>query len=424
MSPTIGDRFAFDIAAAIADTLLKRMLDIKIKDYKAGSTVVIQNASNPGLFYIVRKGTLAIDTEHRLSDKVLSRFEAGDSFGLVSALTGHHFLVTIYAATDAQVAEIPVSMIGSYLKAQPDLALKMLRLYSRELRTIQLHLSKLDNPEDRNISPEVLMALVQKYIDWQKPHYAARALKAYIEWAEKNNGAHLSTAQNLWPQVKDAYQHVDFAPRGTAVSADTMLFSEGEMGRDIFVVLAGSVKMMRIVRGEEFIIDVLGAGELFGEMAFIENAPRMGSAITTKDSTLIRITPEQLVSSVAEGVLQKIFENMARRIWFSHQRLIIFKITDPLVRMYAYLYNLVRNQNLRTKDKTGQDRAYKFDITLNELKILCGIMRLKDTTEANLRTNTNFIFTDDSITVKSRKKLEDQIAYYRAKSGQIIAETQ
>lgn len=399
------------------------MQDIKIKDYKAGSTVVIQNAANPGLFYIVRKGTLAIDTEHRLNDKVLSRFEAGDSFGLVSALTGHHFLVTIYAATDSQVAEIPVSMIGSYLKAQPDLALKMLRLYSRELRTIQLHLSKLDNPEDRHISPEILMALAQKYIDWQKPHYAARALKAYIEWAEQNNGAHLGTAQNLWLQVKDAYQHVDFSGRGTVVAADTMLFSEGEMGRDIFVVLAGSVKMMRIVRGEEFIIDVLGAGELFGEMAFIENAPRMGSAITTQESTLIRITPEQLVSSVAEGVLQKIFENMARRIWFSHQRLIIFKITDPLVRMYAYLYNLVRNQNLRTKDKTGQDRAYKFDITLSELKILCGIMRLKDSTEASLRTNTNFIIADDSITVKSRKKLEDQIAYYRAKSGQIISET-
>ncbi|MFO1470397.1 MAG: cyclic nucleotide-binding domain-containing protein [Turneriella sp.] len=399
------------------------MQDIKIKDYKAGSTVIIQNAANPGLFYIVRKGTLAIDTEHRLNDKVLSRFEAGDSFGLVSALTGHHFLVTIYAATDAQVAEIPVSMIGSYLKAQPELALKMLRLYSRELRTIQLHLSKLDNPEDRNITPEILMPLVQKYIDWQKPHYAARALKAYIEWAEKNDGAHLGTAQNLWLQVKDSYQHVEFSGRGTVVPADTMLFSEGEMGRDIFVVLTGSVKMMRIVRGEEFIIDVLGAGELFGEMAFIENAPRMGSAITTQESTLIRITPEQLISSVAEGVLQKIFENMARRIWFSHQRLIIFKITDPLVRMYAYLYNLVRNQNLRTKDKTGLDRAYKFDITLEELKILCGIMRLKDTTEASLRTNTNFIIADDSITIKSRKKLEDQIAYYRAKSGQIIAET-
>jgi CRP-like cAMP-binding protein len=67
----------------------------------------------------VRKGTLAIDTEHRLNDRVLSRFEAGDSFGLVSALTGHHFLVTIYAETDAEVAEVPISKIGEYIRPEP-----------------------------------------------------------------------------------------------------------------------------------------------------------------------------------------------------------------------------------------------------------------------------------------------------------------
>jgi CRP/FNR family transcriptional regulator, cyclic AMP receptor protein len=399
------------------------MQDIKIKDYKAGSAVVIQNAPNPGIFYLVRKGILAIDTEHRLNDKVLSRFEAGDSFGLVSALTGHRFLVTIYATTDAQVAEIPVSMIGSYLKSQSELAVKMLRLYSRELRTIQLHLSKLDAPEDRNITPDILYNLAQKYVEWNKPHYAARALQAYITWAKQNDGVYLQMAQALFENVKDHYVELDFSGKTTQVPQDTMLFSEGEMGKEIFVVLSGSVKLMRIVRGEEFIIDVLGPGELFGEMAFIESAPRMGTAVTTQDSQLIRISPQQLVSSVAEGVLQKIFENMARRIWFSHQRLVIFKIGDPLVRMYAYLYNLVRNQNLRTKDNSAQDKSYKFFITLPELKILCGIMRLKDATEDAFRANDNLLVDDDSITIKSRKRLADQIAYYRAKSGQIIAET-
>ena len=399
------------------------MQDIKIKDYKAGNTVLIQNAPNPGIFYLVRKGVLAIDTEHRLNDKVLSRFEAGDSFGLVSALTGHRFLVTIYATTDAQVAEIPVSMIGSYLKSQSELAVKMLRLYSRELRTIQLHLSKLDAPEDRNVTPDILYNLSAKYVEWNKPHYAARALKAYITWAEQNNGVYLDMARTRFEEVKDHYKEIEFTGKTTLVEQDTMLFSEGEMGKEIFVVLSGSVKLMRIVRGEEFIIDVLGPGELFGEMAFIEDAPRMGTAVTTQDSQLIRISPQQLVSSVAEGVLQKIFENMARRIWFSHQRLIIFKIGDPVVRMYAYLYNLVRNQNLRTRDNSALDKSYKFGITLHELKILCGIVRLKDTTESAFRANDNLIVADDSITIKSRKRLADQIAYYRAKSGQIIAET-
>jgi hypothetical protein len=33
------------------------------------------------------------------------------------------------------------------------------------------------------------------------------------------------------------------------------------------------------------------------------------------------------------------------------------------------------------------------------------------------------LFEDDAITVRSRKKLADQISFYRARTGQIIAET-
>ena len=177
------------------------------------------------------------------------------------------------------------------------------------------------------------------------------------------------------------------------------------------------------MHGDEFIIDVLGPGELFGEMAFIEEAPRMGSAITVQDSQLIRISPEQLVASVATGVLQKIFENMARRIWFAHQRLIIFRIEDPLMRMYAYLYNLTRNQNLRAKEKNPVDRSYRFEITVTQLMSLCGVLQLKDSSMAELRANDNLVIDDRSITIRSRKRLADQVSFYRAKTGQIIAET-
>jgi hypothetical protein len=60
---------------------------------------------------------------------------------------------------------------------------------------------------------------------------------------------------------------------------------------------------------------------------------------------------------------------------------------------------------------------------MSELKTLCGILRLTESSERALHENHNLIFDDTSITIKSRKRLEDQIAYYRAKSGQIIAET-
>ena len=93
------------------------------------------------------------------------------------------------------------------------------------------------------------------------------------------------------------------------------------------------------------------------------------------------------------------------------------------MRMYAYLYNLMRNQNLRTKEKEIADRSYRFEINYAQLKSLCGVLQLKDSSASEFLSNENLLFADDAITVRSRKKLADQISFYRAKTGQIIAET-
>jgi CRP/FNR family transcriptional regulator, cyclic AMP receptor protein len=397
--------------------------EIRHKTYRAGAVVVAQNAPNPGIFYIIRKGTLAIDTEHRLSDKVLSRFEPGDSFGLVSALTGHHFLVSIFADTDAEVVEVPIHRIGEYIQPEPTLAVKLMRLYSRELRSLQQHLAQLDFKGDRDSTPERLFNLAEKYRREKRLHHAAHALHAYIEWGRDHAAEHLAQAKSQFEELRSHHRAHGPASGRLNLPVDTMIFSEGEMGQEIFVVLRGAVKLVRFARGQEFTIDILGPGELFGEMAFLESAPRMASAITTQDSQIFGIHPDQLVATVATNILQKLFESLARRIWFSHQRLIIFKISDPLMRMYAYLYNLTRNQNLRSREKSPQDRSYTFEMNVQQLKSLCGVLNLKEATEAEFRADENLIIGDNRITIRSRKRLADHISFYRAKTGQIIAET-
>lgn len=78
---------------------------------------------------------------------------------------------------------------------------------------------------------------------------------------------------------------------------------------------------------------------------------------------------------------------------------------------------------MRTQGDSPQDKSYTFQITFAELKTLCGIMRMKESVENTFLNDNNLVVDETSITIKSRKKLEDQIAYYRAKSGQIISVT-
>nr|WP_269155461.1 Crp/Fnr family transcriptional regulator [Leptospira mtsangambouensis] len=207
------------------------------------------------------------------------------------------------------------------------------------------------------------------------------------------------------------------------LEAGEILFVESEKNNEIYVVLEGNVKLFSIVRGYEYVIDVLGPGEIFGEMSLIDNAPRMASAITETKSKILRVTAENLFESVGPSLLQKIFESIARRIWFSHQRLVILRLKTPVIRLYAYLYNSIRDQDIRlgrTLDESLAN-AHTIYIQMEELCNMCGIIKVKQDTIQEFLSDTNLVIEPSRITIKSRKRLEEKLGHYKSKEGQIVA---
>lgn len=58
------------------------------------------------------------------------------------------------------------------------------------------------------------------------------------------------------------------------VPTDTTIFYEGDPADAVFVVVNGRVKVVTTSSdGKEFILTVLGAGQVFGEMGLLEAAP-------------------------------------------------------------------------------------------------------------------------------------------------------
>ncbi len=398
--------------------------EVKTVRYPKGAAIVVQNAVNPGLFFIVKSGNVKVDSEHMQIDHELSSYQPGDSFGLVSALTEHHFLVTLFAATDVELLQIPIRLLGSFLKGNKDMAMKILRLYSHELRGLQRNLSRANQPSDRIYLPEKLIQNAKTYISWQKPNLAGYSLQKYIEWAKKNSGSNqLAEAQSLLSQLQIDLKPKDWTNQKNTLDAGEILFVESEMNQDIFVVIEGNVKLFSIVRGIEYVIDILGVGEIFGEMSLIENAPRMASAVVETPSTILRVTPDNIFENVGESLLQKIFESIARRIWFSHQRLIILRMQSPVKRLYAFLYNAIRDKDIRKGTNLTQSYAmeYRFPIAFEEVCNMCGILKVKKETIQEFLSDSNVVISRDLITVKSRKRIEEKLGQYKTKQGQILA---
>jgi signal transduction histidine kinase len=73
-----------------------------------------------------------------------------------------------------------------------------------------------------------------------------------------------------------------------------MLFEEGKNGDLAYVIMDGQVEISKLADRTNVVLAVRGAGELIGEMALLEDAPRMASAKATSDCQLLAIGRKKL----------------------------------------------------------------------------------------------------------------------------------
>jgi len=66
-----------------------------------------------------------------------------------------------------------------------------------------------------------------------------------------------------------------------------IIFHEGESGKAVYVVLEGSVKIIKKSNSESKTLAVLGPGSHFGELALIGQCSRFATAVAEKDSLLL-----------------------------------------------------------------------------------------------------------------------------------------
>lgn len=90
-----------------------------------------------------------------------------------------------------------------------------------------------------------------------------------------------------------------------------VILREGRLGRELFVILEGTVVATRAGR----VVNQLGAGDHFGELAAIEGAPRSASITATTDVDVLIVGPREFDAMMEiPGVRNALLVGMARRI--------------------------------------------------------------------------------------------------------------
>jgi CRP/FNR family transcriptional regulator, cyclic AMP receptor protein len=156
-----------------------------------------------------------------------------------------------------------------------------------------------------------------------------------------------------------------FSRFGKKISANTVLFHEGDAGEEMFIIQTGRVKISKRIRGVEKTLATLEKGEFFGEMAILNDKPRSATAETMDSCEMLvidRKTFEALIRGNAE-IAVRFIKRLADRLREANDQMESLMIKDNTSRLVSILAKHVREQK----------QSGFFSITIEDLAGIAGI---------------------------------------------------
>ena len=99
------------------------------------------------------------------------------------------------------------------------------------------------------------------------------------------------------------------------VPGGTTIIDEDSLSEDMFVIVDGQLRVTKHGQDREIVLATLGPGEVVGEIALLDNAPRTASVTTNSPSTLIRVPAEAFEALIEDSrVVRRMFRTVTSRL--------------------------------------------------------------------------------------------------------------
>jgi CRP/FNR family transcriptional regulator, cyclic AMP receptor protein len=135
------------------------------------------------------------------------------------------------------------------------------------------------------------------------------------------------------------------APESTAVRSfqqGEVIFRQGEPGTEAYLLVDGSVRLIKKVRGEGRSLSVLKAGELFGESALVPDTTRSSTAIALTPG-LARVLDPRILPRLLErdpAAAARMVEQLVHRLGEAEDQIEIMMLSDTQSKVVAALLKL------------------------------------------------------------------------------------
>ncbi|PIE97639.1 MAG: cAMP-binding protein [Treponema sp.] len=395
------------------------MLQLSFVKFKKGSYILIEGKNNTDSFYIIQNGRVQIAKESEVvAEEEGNVLGPGDFLGVVACMSRHNHIETAIALSDVVLIAVPYGQFPALIEKNTPVAMKIIYSFSQKMRYLDEALTRITLK--KNVSTDIshLFTIGEYYMRMSKFHLAVYAFYHYLKSspdgknaleARKRIGAIKAMGVQLTTEMLEPKK--DSTVR--VYNGEAMVFCECQMGAELYIIQKGHVKITKIVDNNEVLLAVLNEGDMFGEMALLENKPRSASAIVTEDGCqLLAVNYKNFnyMVSTQPQLVARLTTTFAERIWTMYRQLANTMIREPIEKMYDML--ALQLEKNRITPVAGS--MYTFNFGIVELANMCGIPKDKVSSAVADFLQEPIIKSNGSkVEITDQLELTKQAAYFK-----------
>lgn len=391
----------------------------KMERFAPNSFIMVEGKREANNFYIIRSGKVKITRETPIAgEEPQTIFGPGDFFGVISCMSGHNRIDTAIALTDVSLISVDRDQFGVLIQKNPVVAMTIIRFFSKKLRAFDLNITRLSfKGQASEESPDHLFDIGEYYFLNQSYSHSAYAYKKFMQYCPRDKRVNQAKmriqAMNI--RIPDQnYSKMEGLAR--RYQDNVMLFCENEPGDELYIIQKGKVKITKIMNNNEVLLAVLNPGDIFGEMALLEDKPRSASAITFGEVQVLAINKANFESmvKVQPQLATKLIVLLSERVWVAYRQLANLSISDSLGRIYDTLLTLVE----KNKIKIDRVKEHNFEIGSKDLIKMVGIPEEQgDELIMNLMSDKDLKLQGGKLVCTNLPNLEKQVQFFRKKAS-------
>lgn len=386
-------------------------------NYTPNSYIIVEGKKDAYNFFIIREGKVKVSRENPVvgedPNQVLG---PGDFFGVVAAMSQHAQIESAIALTNLSLISVSFDQFGTLIQKSTAVAMNIIRFFSMKLRQFDSTITRLSFRNAVEEDPNELFQIGEYYYSQQNPKHATFAYQSYIRHLP--NGQFSAQAKLRLQTLNQPLlaKEIDYTKFNRSYNDGEMIFCEHEPGKELFIIQKGKVKITKIVNNNEVMLAVLQSGDIFGEMAILDNKPRSASAIAWGEVDLLAINKANFEGMVKAQpqLATRLITLLSERIWTAYKQLANLMIKDSQGRIADTLLTLAEKNRVKIAPKS----TYNFEIGTKDLLKMVGLTDPKDEMLVlDLVTKNKFIKLDQGkMSCSDLSELEKLVQFYRKKA--------